>query len=478
MWHGPRVWAVSAVLGVGGGWLLSRVAPMPMGADGAPEIPLWMVVPFALLLLSIAVVPLVNARLWHRHFPDVSFFLGALVAAYYVVAVKGPSAMGSLSLGQEKVAHAGLEFYSFIALVGGLFVVAGGVLIEFRGRGGPLFNAAILLVGAVLANVVGTTGASMLLVRPFMRANEGRLHPLHLVMFIFIVSNCGGCLTPIGDPPLYLGYIKGVPFLWTLEHLWHDWLVTVGGLLVVFVVIDLWVEKRVRAAREREGLPELAPAAMLPVPRIAGGVGLVCLVLMIGGVFVDPLLHRVAPHLPHLPYGATFQVLVAAASYVLAPKKILEANDFTFFPVKEVGLLFMGIFMTMIPALGYLAANGGKLGVDNPTAFYFATGALSAMLDNAPTYLNFLQVAVPGELTRESIAVLISSPEGVRDLMGISTGAVFFGAMTYIGNGPNFMVRTIAESHGVKMPSFFGYLAWALVLLLPVLVVQWLLFIR
>lgn len=478
LWHGPRLWAASAVLGAGAGWLLSRAAPMPVGANGAPEIPLWLVAPFGVLLLSIAVVPLASARWWHRHFPDVSFFLGALVAAYYVIAVKGPSAMGSLSLGQEKVAHAGLEFYSFIALVGGLFVVAGGVLIEFKGRGGPVFNAVILLIGAVLANVVGTTGASMLLVRPFMRANEGRLHPLHIVLFIFIVSNCGGCLTPIGDPPLYLGYIKGVPFLWTLEHLWHDWLVTVGGLLVVFVVIDLWVEKRVKATREREGLPELAPAAVFPVPRIAGGVGIVCLVLMIAGVFVDPLLHKVAPHLPHLPYGATFQVLVAGASYMLAPRKILVANDFSFFPVKEVGLLFLGIFMTMIPALGYLAANGGKLGVDNPTAFYFATGALSAMLDNAPTYLNFLQVAVPGELTRESIGVLISTPEGVRDLMGISTGAVFFGAMTYIGNGPNFMVRTIAESHGVRMPSFFGYLAWALVLLLPVLVVQWLLFIR
>jgi Na+/H+ antiporter NhaD/arsenite permease-like protein len=212
--------------------------------------------------------------------------------------------------------------------------------------------------------------------------------------------------------------------------------------------------------------------------RVRGGAGLACLVLMIAGVFIDPVLHRLAPGLPHLPFGATFQIAVACVAYALAPRDILNRNDFSFFPVKEVGVLFAGIFLTMLPALGYLAANGARLGLETPTAYYFGTGALSAVLDNAPTYLNFLQVAVPGDLSRESVAVLIGEPAGVRVLMAISTGAVFFGAMTYIGNGPNFMVRTIAESAEVRMPSFLGFTLWAVVLLLPVLVVQWALFIR
>jgi Na+/H+ antiporter NhaD/arsenite permease-like protein len=297
-------------------------------------------------------------------------------------------------------------------------------------------------------------------------------------MFIFIVSNCGGCLTPIGDPPLYLGYIKGVPFLWTLEYLWKDWAFTVAGLLGVFVVIDLWVERRVRESRAANGQPPLAPAAWFPSVRVRGSTGIVCLGLMILGVFVDPILHRVAPQLPHLPFGATFQIIVAGASYALAPREILERNDFSFFPVKEVGLLFVGIFLTMIPALGYLAFHGPKLGLDTPTAFYFGTGFLSAVLDNAPTYLNFLQVAVPGDLSKEAVAALIATEKGHLELVAISTGAVFFGAMTYIGNGPNFMVRTIAEAAEVKMPSFFAYVLWALAFLLPVLVLQWALFIR
>lgn len=475
LWHGPRLWVVSALLGALAGWGLTHLLT-PTYSDGKPTVPLVLVAPFALLLLSIATGPLINPRAWHRHFPDVAFFLGALVAAYYVTGYT-QAPQGAMSYGAEKVVHAGLEYYAFIALVGGLYVVSGGVLIELKGRAGPLYNCLILLVGAVLANVVGTTGASMLLIRPFMRANEGRLHFLHVVMFIFIVSNCGGCLTPIGDPPLYLGYIKGVPFLWTLVHLWRDWAFTVGVLLVIFYALDSIIESRVTAQRRSAGKPDLPEAAWFPRVSIRGTAGLVCLALMIGGVFIDPLLERYAHGLPHLPYGATFQIAVAAAAYAMAPRDILSRNDFSFFPVKEVGLLFIGIFLTMIPALGYLAANGSKLGLDSPTAFYFGTGTLSAVLDNAPTYLNFLQVAVPGELNRESIAAMLVAADG-HILAAISTGAVFFGAMTYIGNGPNFMVRTIAESAEVKMPSFLGYAVWAMLLLLPVLVAQWWLFIR
>lgn len=478
-WHGPRMWLLTAFIGAAAGYGLTHLLP-PVYTDGSatPTISLPLVVPFAALLLSIAIVPLVNARAWHRHFPDVAFFLGGIVAAYYLVGYSRPGYAGTTSYGTEMALHAGLEYYAFIALVGGLYVVSGGVLIEMRGRAGPVYNCVLFAIGAVLANLVGTTGASMLLIRPFMRANEGRLHPLHVVFFIFIVSNCGGCLTPIGDPPLYLGFIKGVPFEWTLQHLWPDWLFTNGLLIGLFFVVDSVFEKRTASKRAAEGLPALAPAAGLPRVSVRGAVGLVCLVLMIAGVFIDTTLYRVAPNLPHLPYGATFQIIVAVVSYFLAPKDILARNDFSFFPVKEVGLLFLGIFVTMMPALGYLAANGHKLGIDSPTTFYFATGALSAVLDNAPTYLNFLQVAVPGELTRVSVAELLATGPGVKELMAISTGAVFFGAMSYIGNGPNFMVRTIAETAGVKMPSFFAYSLWACVFLLPILVAQWWLFIR
>ncbi|MDX2131528.1 MAG: sodium:proton antiporter [Planctomycetota bacterium] len=477
LWYGPRLWVVTALLGVLAGWGATRLLPPTFDDAGIPIIPLALVAPFALLLLTIAVAPLVDARWWHQHFPDVAFFLGALIATYYLIAFR-PAAPGAPGYGSHAILHAGMEYYSFIALVGGLYVVSGGILIDLRGRAGPMFNVFLLAFGAIVSNAIGTTGASMLLIRPFMRANHGRLTPLHIVMFIFIVSNCGGSLTPIGDPPLYLGYLKGVPFFWTTAALIGDWAFTVGALLTIFFVIDTALERATERARALAHLAPLEPAAFFPKPRIRGTTGLICLGLMIAGVFIDPALHAFAPHLPQLPFGATFQILVAATAYVLTPKETLKANEFSFFPVKEVGILFLGIFLTMIPALGYLAANGSSLGIDSPTAFYFGTGALSAVLDNAPTYLNFLQVAVPGELTPDAVRTLLQSPGGRANVIAISTGAVFFGAMTYIGNGPNFMVRTIAESAGVKMPSFFGYLFRAIALLLPVLVVHWVIFIR
>jgi Na+/H+ antiporter NhaD/arsenite permease-like protein len=339
-----------------------------------------------------------------------------------------------------------------------------------RGHGTPLVNTLLLLLGAALANVVGTTGASMLLIRPFMRINKPRLRAIHVVMFIFIVSNCGGSLTPIGDPPLYLGYLKGVPFFWTLHHLWRDWAFTIGALLLVFYIID----RRIGPAVGEATRP-VAPRLGL---RVRGAWGLLFLLLIILGVFIDPLLKAYAG-LEGYPVGATFQVLVAALAYLAAPRHIHEANEFTFGPAKEVGLLFAGIFVAMAPALGYLGAHAGDLGLTSPTAFYFGTGALSAVLDNAPTYLNFLQVAFgPTEIDAHTMAAFLATPQGQTTVSAISTGAVFFGAMTYIGNGPNFMVKAIAEAAGEKMPSFFGYLGWACAILLPVLVLHWAVFIR
>lgn len=469
---GPKTWILSTIAGALLGWLLMLAMPPKLDPAGIPEVPVFLVLPFAILLVLIAAMPLVNPHFWHAYFPDAAFLFGSIVVSYYLG--------GYGAAGRAQLLHAAHEYYSFIALVGGLYVVSGGILTEFRGKGRPWSNTLILGVGAVIANLVGTTGASVLLIRPFMRFNQGRLRPIHIVFFIFIVSNCGGCLTPIGDPPLYLGYLKGVPFFWTATNLSVDWALTVGILLAMYFVVDSVIEKKIGASAEGQ-----AAARSEPTPKttgaspvsVRGTVGLCGLVLVVSGVFIDPLLRNVSA-VAHIPLGATFQIIVAVSAYFLSSRDNYRANEFSFFPVKEVGLLFLGIFATMVPALGYLAAHGPELAIKTPTQFYFLTGTLSAVLDNAPTYMNFVQLAVgDAELTREVVRSRLLTGDGAQLLVAISTGAVFFGAMTYIGNGPNFMVRSIAESGGVKMPSFFGYLLRAVVLLLPVLIIHWLVLI-
>jgi len=442
----------------------------------APTIPLVLCIPFVLLLGSIALMPFISERFWHKHFPDFAFLLGGIIVAYYLLGFDRPDYTHGLSYGQYKMLHAGLEYYAFIALVGGLYVASGGLLVDVRARGGPVANTLLLAFGAVIANVVGTTGASVLLIRPFLRINQGRLRPIHVVFFIFIVSNCGGALTPIGDPPLYLGYLKGVPFTWTLTNLWPMWLLCVGALLTAFFVID----RRFRPPQlDEDGSDAASEPRRFPIA-LRGASAMIALALVVGGVFLDPILISIAPRFEGIPVGPTFQIAVATVAYFVASREIHEANAFTFFPVKEVGLLFIGIFATMAPALGYLAAHGSSLGLDSPAAYYFGTGVLSGVLDNAPTYLNFLQVAFAGaglDLTPDNVHAFLDNPTGIATLKAISLGAVFFGALTYIGNGPNFMVRAIAEAGGVRMPSFFGYMARAIALLLPVLILVWLVFL-
>lgn len=437
----------------------------------APQIPIWLVVPFAVLLLSIALMPFVNERFWHAHYPDFAFLLGGIMIAYYLFAFGQGEYSHGMSYGRYTMLHTGLEYYSFIALIGGLFVASGGVLVDVRGKGGPVLNTAILAVGAVLANVMGTTGASVLLIRPFMRINEGRLRPIHVVMFIFIVSNCGGALTPIGDPPLYLGYLKGVPFEWTLLHLWPMWAAAIAMLLAIFFALDTIISRK----------HPFKPGAQTETQRtgisVRGTSGMIALGLIILGVFIDPMLKKFAG-IEGYPVGPTFQIAVAVTAYFVADRNIHKANSFNFEPVKEVGLLFIGIFATMAPALGFLAQHGASLGLNSPSAYYFGTGTLSAVLDNAPTYLNFLQVSFgEQDINSETVHAYLDTDTGSHALIAISLGAVFFGAMTYIGNGPNFMVRAIAESAGLRMPSFFGYLLRSVALLLPVLVVIWAIFI-
>ena len=455
---------------LGAGLLIGAILSQAVPAPGGASVGLWLVAPFVLMLASIATMPFIHGRVWEEHYPDFAFGLGGVVAGYYLLALG--------SSGQAALGHAGLEYFQFMALVGSLYVVCGGIFVNVTGRGRPLVNTLLLASGAVLANVVGTTGASMLLIRPFLRINHGRAHAFHVAMFIMIISNCGGCLTPIGDPPLFLGYLTGVPFLWTLQNLVGPWLFVNGALLAIFFFMD----------RRTKAVAQVPDAERMRIS-ISGTSSLIILPLIIAAVLLDARV-REALHWEHVPVGALLHVALAVAAYRLADRTILARNEFNLKPIREVGFLFSGIFATMVPALAYLQANAAELGLQAPLQFYFMSGSLSSVLDNAPTYLSFLQAAfglaglpmesshmqrfITESFTLKSGYVL----EGARTLAAISLGSVFFGGMTYIGNGPNFMVKAIAEATGAKAPSFFGYFALALLVLLPVLVAAGLIFLR
>ncbi len=409
-----------------------------------------MALPFALLLLLIAIAPMALRHHWERNYWWVAAGLGAITAGYYCFVLRDPAAL----------AHSVREYVSFIALIGSLFIVASGIRIETMRPATPGVNALFLLIGAALANVIGTTGAAMLLIRPWIGMNKRRVTGYHVVFFIFIVANVGGCLTPIGDPPLFLGFLKGVPFWWPLAHLWPAWLVGVGGLIGVFFLIDRrnFLRAPVEVREAKRGAHGW---------RFEGMHNLLFLGMILAGVF--------------LPFGAreTLLLLAAACSWMMTPNSIHSANNFNLAPLKEVAWLFLGLFLTMTPALQWLEMHAAELGLRGPMQFYWLTGALSGVLDNAPTYLAFLATAAglaglnidtPADVVR-----LVAERE--RFVVAISLGAVFFGAMTYIGNGPNFMVKTIAQQQRVETPGFLGYLVrFALPILGPLLVLIGLLF--
>ncbi len=424
--------------------------------------PYWMILPFAALLLSIALMPLFAVHFWEHHYPKVAVGLGLVTAVYYTLVRHDWHALQ----------HAAHEYVSFMALVGSLFVISGGINIRVKGEATPLRNVIFLAVGAVLSNFIGTTGASMLLIRPWIKMNKYRITSHHIVFFIFVVSNCGGALTPIGDPPLFLGFLRGVPFWWVLEHAWLGWLICVLLLLAVFYVMDAINFRRApKEVREKETAEEHFYFRGLPN---LGFLGLVLAAvflpksvqeMVIGGVVSVPALVMIA---------------AGVGSYLTSKPEIHEANDFNFGPVKEVGYLFVGIFLTMIPALQILQ-SGEAVKLTSPTGYYFATGALSAFLDNAPTYLSFLAAAMGAEkLSVESAAdVLGFSAAHARYLIAISLGAVFFGAGSYIGNGPNFMVKAIADKSKVHTPDFLRYMwQFSIPILLPILIVVGWLVIR
>ena len=414
-----------------------------------------LLVPFVIQLLAIALMPFLAHHWWERHYPKVSVCLAGITVFYYLAVLgRGVRLLDPLH-----------EYISFVVIMAALYIVSGGIHIRVAGEATPAKNVLFLLTGSVLASVIGTTGASMLLIRPWIRMNNYRITGFHTAFFIFLIANVGGGLTPVGDPPLFLGFLKGVPFWWTLEHLWRAWLLAVGLLVGIFYFIDRENFLRApRAIREEEtaevrwafeGLSNLLPLAAI-----------------LAAIFFPT------------PVREILMTAAAFLSWYLTPRLVHQKNDFSFAPIKEVAWLFLGIFGTMVPALDYLEHYApqlaGSLGMGS-LHFYYFTGILSSFLDNAPTYLAFLSVelGLKGGTLSNPADVLRIATNDPRHLIAISMGAVFFGAMTYIGNGPNFMVKSVATQFGAQPPSFFGYIfRYALPILLPVLVLVGWLFLR
>ena len=417
------------------------------------SLPFWSIAPFALMLLGIALIPLRWPHFWESSANKglVSAILGVPVALYVV--------------GHEPILlwHTALEYVSFIALLGALFTISGGIVLRGDLRATPAINTGFLAVGALLANLIGTTGASMLLIRPLLQTNSERKHVGHIpILFIFVVSNCSGLLTPLGDPPLFLGYLRGVPFFWTMRLL-PEWSFAVAILLTVFYVLDRRAVARETAADLRRDVTEQQPL------QLAGTINALYLLGVVAAVLVSP----------SLPEGIVRDVVrlgVMAAmtglSLATTPQELRRENGFTFGPITEVAVLFAGIFATMIPALEILRVRGAEFGIHAPWQFFWLSGALSSFLDNAPTYLTFVSLAQSLGPGTDVAVHLAGGPVSATLLTAVSAGSVLMGANSYIGNGPNFMVKAIAEEQGVKMPSFGGYMLWSGSILIPIFVVM------
>jgi Na+/H+ antiporter NhaD/arsenite permease-like protein len=497
-----------------------------MGQDLGSQLSLFWVIPFAGILLSIALFPLLAPHFWHRHFRRISIGWALVFAVPFVGKFGGQA--------WHEIVHVYLvDYVPFVILLWALFTVSGGILVSGSLVGTPWLNTTLLAVGTLVASWIGTTGASVLLIRPLLRANAKRHHKSHtVVFFIFLVSNVGGSLTPLGDPPLFLGFLHGVPFFWTLVNLWRPMLVTAGILLGLFFVVDFYwyarepAETRLAVHGEYEAL------------RLRGTKNFVWLAGVVGAVLLsgywnpydmelgswiqrgELVLISAAHHDAIRPPGSTNEastqlesghtahdsghagitipmqnltrevllILMGLLSLAVTPKEIRDANGFSWFPIKEVAWLFAGIFMTIIPALLILkAGEEGAMAwlierVDRPAEYFWATGLLSSFLDNAPTYLTFFNTALGqfyhGVPEAQAVTQLITEPQQNKYLLAIAAGAVFMGANTYIGNAPNFMVRSIAEEAGVRMPDFFSYIyKYSMPFLLTTfVVVTWLFF--
>jgi len=484
-------------------------------------------VPFALLLACTALLPLLAKHFWEKFYWAVALGLGLIPLVYYLIIAR------NLHPWLDEMQ----EYVSFIALLGSLYIVSGGIYLGIKARGTPLANATLLIIGAIIANIFGTTGASMLLIRPYLRMNAGRIRPHQIVFFIFIVANVGGALTPIGDPPLFLGYLQGVPFWWVLEHCQPMWWVTVCVLVSVFLVfemIDTKKRPRLDTIGEQDG-----------TTRVIGGHNFIFIAAILYAVFQNGLFEVIEETHQHGFHAMTvlhllhsrevLMIATAVFSKVITHDEPYHRNEFSYGAIKEVAILFIGIFSTMTPALQYLKDNSKTnplmQALHTPGQFYYATGGLSAVLDNAPTYLTFLNMelakiekedirlaretvdqmgarnslSVPDNLppvVREALTAMVAyHPNDILNrrvadnelrvaflvgnagksllLVAVSLGAVFFGACTYIGNGPNFMVKNIADAHGAESPSFIAFIVkYSLPILVPTFTLVWWLFLR
>lgn len=397
----------------------------------------------------------INEKWWHKNYPYVSITLGLTVFVIYVVSGKFGAVLISLE-----------EYASFITLLFSLYVVSGGISFRVRGKATPLKNVALLAIGAVIANIFGTTGAAMLLIRPYLNSNEYHFRPYHLIFFIFIVCNVGGSLLPIGDPPLFLGYIKGIPFLWVAENMYIFWLLTNLYLLILFYIFDRRNFSKA-SLKIREEI-EVKGEEM----KYGGFINLIPLGIIIGAVFITkPLFLR-----------EVIMLFATLLSYKITKKEIYKSNNFNLGPIKEVAILFIGIFVTMIPAIAYLTEHAKSIGLTEAGSFYWGCGILTSFLDNAPAYLNFLAMAMANhgfDINSQADVLKFVSIDKIF-ISAISVSSVFFGAMTYIGNGPNFMVKSIAEHkiRKVKIPNFIHYMYYSLTILLPFYFLLWVLFFR
>ncbi|MBZ9677831.1 sodium:proton antiporter [Mesorhizobium sp. ES1-1] len=458
--------------------ILAPAAALAAEEHGLPgaSMPLWWALPFAGLLLSIATGPLLFHHVWEHHYGKIAALWAALVIVPLALAFGVPAAVGA-------VLHALLtEYMSFIILLFALFTISGGILVAGNIHGTPLVNAGLLLVGALLASVIGTTGASMILIRPLIRANDNRPFNAHVVVFfIFLVSNIGGSLTPLGDPPLFVGFLRGVDFFWTTTHLYRETLFVGGAVLAAFLALDIILHRR------ENGAPKIKDPTPDSRVRIRG---LPNLPLLAGVIAAILLSATWKPEVSVTIAGATLELqnllrdaailTLALVSLAVSRKEYREANGFNWGPIAEVAKLFAGIFICIVPVIAILrAGNEGALaplvalvttaqGAPNDLAYFWLTGALSSFLDNAPTYLVFFELA--GGDPQHLMTELAST------LAAISAGAVFMGANTYIGNAPNFMVYAIARQSGVKMPGFFGYMLWSGLVLIPTFLVAGFLF--
>ena len=474
-WRTGRLYALAALalLFIPGAAAAAQAGGQHLGE----RLQIWWAIPFAGILLSIALFPLFAPHWWHRNFPVVSLFWALLFAVPFIIAHRGQAV--------TEIAHIYMaDYIPFIILLWALYSVSSGILVKGTLHGTPRENVIILICGTLLASWIGTTGASMVMIRPLLRAVMWRRRKTHIVVFfIFLVSNIGGALTPLGDPPLFLGFLHHVPFFWTL-HLLPDMVFLAVPLLTLFYFID----RRLYARETRE-----QPVEQVGKLGVRGWQNFLFLAAIVGAVLMSGMWKPgyVSVAGVHLQIAGIVRdallVVIGLVSFKTTSDAIHKSNQFTWFPIKEVAILFAGIFMTIIPALAILKAgeHGALAGLialaHKPENYFWLTGGLSSFLDNAPTYLTFFNTALgaffPNTPEPEAVARLIELHG--HYLHAISCGAVFMGANTYIGNAPNFMVKSIAEEAGVEMPSFFGYMfKYSIPILMPLFVIMTFLFFR